>query len=170
MRHLASIQKTSETKSTSEADLMNNRSKKGEYLSLIEIARYKNPTEPKAVVESWMRQQDTIEFLGMWEYLNNPNFKLDQFEEFKKEAEANAFLFSPKKWIDATGATGLMIRAGRGGGIHAHSDIALQFACWISVEFKMYMIKEFLHLKEDEHGASGWTAKSEFANIGIVMK
>ena len=122
-----------------------------DYISLTDIARYRNPEAPADVVKNWMRLRNTIEYLGLWEQLNNPNFKLVEFDQFKSESGANAFVLSPKKWIEETNAIGLTSRSGRyGGGTYAHKDIAFEFASWLSPEFKLYIIKDYQRLKEDE--------------------
>ncbi len=117
------------------------------------------------VIANWMRNRNTIEFLGVWETLNNPNFNPLEFEGFRKQAGLNAFVMSPKKWIEATGAIGIVSKSGRYGGTYAHKDIAFEFASWISVEFKLYFIKEFQRLKEEEQKQLGWTAKRELARV-----
>lgn len=122
-----------------------------DYISLTDIARYKNPEEPNVVVANWMRVRSTIEFLGLWEQLNNPDFNPIEFEGFKNEAGANAFTLSPKKWIVSTNAIGIRSKSGRyGGGTFAHKDIAFEFASWVSPEFKLYVIKDYQRLKQDE--------------------
>lgn len=122
-----------------------------DYISLTDIAKYKNPDAPADVIKNWMRIRNTIEYLGLWEQLNNPDFKLVEFDQFKNEAGANAFVLSPKKWIDTTNAIGMSSKAGRyGGGTFAHKDIAFEFASWLSPEFKLYIIKDYQRLKEDE--------------------
>lgn len=122
-----------------------------DYISLTSIARYKNPEEPKDVVKSWMRSKTTIEFLGLWERLHNTAFKGVEFDSFMKEAGTNSFVLSPSKWIAATDAIGIVSRQGNTGGTFAHKDIAFEFAAWISAEFKLYLIKEFQRLKEEEN-------------------
>ena len=106
-----------------------------------------------------------IEFLGLWERLHNPDFKPLEFEGFRKQAGANAFTMSPKKWIEATDAIGIVSKAGRYGGTYAHKDIAFKFASWISVEFELYIVKEFQRLKEEEQKQLGWSAKRELSKI-----
>lgn len=122
-----------------------------DFISITDIARYKNPDEPKDVVKNWMRSRSTIEFLGLWEQLNNPNFKGVEFDSFKNEAGSNAFTLSPQKWISATNAVGLVSKSGRYGGTFAHKDIAFEFASWVSAEFKLYIIKDYQRLKADEN-------------------
>ncbi len=104
-----------------------------------------------ALIYSWMRNRNTVEFLGIWEQMHNPNFKGGEFETFRKEAGLNSFHLTPRKWIDATGAIGMQSRAGRYGGTYAHKDIAFEFGSWLSPEFKLYLIKEFQRLKDDEN-------------------
>jgi hypothetical protein len=135
-----------------------------DYISLTDIARFKS-NEPNIVIGNWMRNRNTIEYLGIWETLYNPSFKPIEFEGFKKEAGLNAFTLSPSKWIDATGAIGIVVKSGRYGGTYAHKDIAFKFASWISVEFELYFIKEFQRLKEEEQKLLGWSAKRELAKI-----
>ena len=131
-----------------------------DYISLTDIARYKSD-EPTAVIGNWMRNRNTIEYLGIWETLYNPLFKPLEFEGFKKEAGLNAFTLSPQKWINTTGAIGIVSRSGRYGGTFAHKDIAFKFASWVSVEFELYLVKEFQRLKEQEQARLGWSAKRE---------
>jgi hypothetical protein len=123
----------------------------GEYISLTDIAKYRNVDEPFAVINNWMRSRSTIEFLGLWEQLNNADFKPLEFERFKNEAGNNYFVLSPQKWIETTNAIGITSKSGRYGGTFAHTDIAFEFASWISSEFKLYLITEFKRLKEDEN-------------------
>ena len=135
-----------------------------DYISLTDIARYKSD-EPTAVIGNWMRNRNTIEYLGIWETLYNPLFKPLEFEGFKKEAGLNAFTLSPQKWINTTGAIGIVSRSGRYGGTFAHKDIAFKFASWVSVEFELYLVKEFQRLKEQEQARLGWSAKRELSKI-----
>ncbi len=121
------------------------------FISLTDIARNKNAEEPKDVVKNWMRSRTTIEFLGVWEQLNNPDFKGVEFDSFLFEAGSNSFTLSPSKWIEATGAKGIISKQGNNGGTFAHKDIAFEFASWISSSFKLYLIKEFQRLKADEN-------------------
>ena len=131
-----------------------------DYISLTDIARYRSD-DPTAVISNWMRSKDTIEFLGLWEQLNNADFKPLEFEGFRNEAGANAFTLSPQKWIDATNAIGIISRSGRYGGTYAHKDIAFEFASWVSPEFKLYIIKDYQRLKSDEahRFALDWNVK-----------
>jgi hypothetical protein len=122
-----------------------------DYISLTDIAKYKNPEFPADVVKNWLRSKSTIEFLGLWEELNNPNFKVVEFDHFKSQAGSNAFVLSPQKWIKSTDAIGLVSRSGRNGGTFAHKDIAFEFASWISPEFKLYIIKDYQRVKTEEN-------------------
>lgn len=133
-------------------------------LSLTDLARYKSD-EPNAVIANWMRNRNTIEYLGIWEQLYNPDFKPTEFEGFRMQAGLNAFTLSPKKWIEATGAIGIVAKSGRYGGTYAHKDIAFKFASWISVEFELYIVKEFQRLKTGEQRLLGWSAKRELSKI-----
>ena len=135
-----------------------------DYISLTDIARYKTD-DTSAVIGNWMRNRNTIEYLGIWETLYNPNFKPLEFEGFRKEAGLNAFTLSPLKWISSTNAIGIIVKSGRYGGSYAHKDIAFKFASWISVEFELYVVKEFQRLKDQEQKELGWTAKRELAKI-----
>lgn len=135
-----------------------------DYISLTDIAKYKSD-EPASVIGNWLRNRNTLEYLGIWESLYNPNFNLLEFEGFKKEAGLNAFTLSPQKWINATNAIGIISKSGRNGGTYAHKDIAFKFASWISVEFELYMVKEFQRLKEEEQKQIGWSAKRELSKI-----
>ena len=139
--------------------------KDADYISLTDIAKVKNPGDANGVIANWMRNRNTIEYLGIWEYLYNPNFKSLEFEGFKNEAGSNAFTLSPQKWIEATNAIGIISKSGRYGGTFAHKDIAFKFASWISVEFELYIYKEFQRLKEEEQKSVGWSAKRELAKI-----
>ena len=131
---------------------------------MTDIAKYKS-NDPTAVIGNWLRNRNTIEYLGIWESLYNPNFKPLEFEGFKKEAGLNAFTLSPTKWINTTNAIGIISKSGRYGGTYAHKDIAFKFASWISVEFELYIVKEFQRLKNEEHQQLGWSAKRELSKI-----
>ena len=122
-----------------------------DYISITDIAKSRNNVEPFAVINNWMRSRSTIEFIGLWEQLCNPDFKPLEFERFKNEAGSNYFVLSPQRWIDATDAIGIISKSGRYGGTYAHKDIAFEFASWISSEFKLYLIVEFQRLKDDEN-------------------
>lgn len=122
-----------------------------EFISLTDVARYKDAEHTDTIIQNWMRNRNTIELLGFWELIYNPDFKALEFEGFRKQAGLNSFVMTPKKWIKATNAIGIISKSGRYGGTFAHKDIAFEFASWISIEFKLYVIKEFQRLKEDEN-------------------
>ena len=138
---------------------------KEDYISLTDIAKHKNPDDPRFIIQNWMRTRFTIEFLGIWEYLNNPDFNRVEFEAVKNEAGSNAFVMTPTKWNKLTNAIGIVSKSGRYGGTYAHKDIAFEFASWISAEFKLYLIKEFQRLKEDEVKQLGWDVKRQLTKI-----
>ena len=137
-----------------------------DYISLTDIAKYKSDA-PADVVKNWMRSRETIEFLGVWEQLNNSDFKLVEFDQFRMAAGRNAFVLNPQKWIETTGAIGLQSKSGRYGGTFAHVDIAMEFASWISPEFKLYIIKDYQRLKTDESHrlALEWNARRELSKV-----
>ena len=138
-----------------------------DYISLTDLARYRNSDDPAGVIANWLRNRHTIDYLGLWEQMYNPEFKLLEFEEFKKHAGENAFTLSPQKWITSTNAIGISSRSGRGGGTFAHKDIAFEFASWISPEFKLYVFKDYQRLKIDEASRLeiGWDTKRELSKI-----
>ena len=138
---------------------------KKDYISITDIAKYRSSETPADIVKNWLRSRSTIELLGLWEKLYNPDFKLVEFDQFKNEAGANYFVLSPKKWIEKTNAIGLISKSGRYGGTYAHKDIAFEFASWISIEFKFYLIKEFQRLKEAEQAQIGWDIKRNLTKI-----
>jgi len=145
---------------------------KVDYISLTDIAKYKNNFAPADVVKNWIRNRSTIEFLGLWEKINNLSFKLVEFDAFRNEAGSNVFVLSPQRWIKKTNAVGIISNSGRyGGGTYAHKDIAFEFASWISAEFKLYLIKEFQRLKEDENRrlSLGWDAKRILAKVNYKI-
>lgn len=144
-----------------------------DYISLTDIAKYRNKTAPADVVKNWLRRKDTIEFLGLWEKLNNQNFNMVEFDQFKNAAGSNAFTLSPKQWISSTNAVGLKSSSGRyGGGTLAHYDIAMEFASWVSPEFKLYIIKEFQRLKRSEayNNSIEWNVRRELAKANYVLQ
>ena len=136
-----------------------------DYISITDISRYKNSERTDDLIRNWLRNRNTIEFLGIWEQLNNPDFKPVEFDGFRKQAGLNSFTLTPKQWIEKTGAIGIYSKPGRYGGTFAHKDIAFEFASWISVEFKLYLIKEFQRLKETEQKQLGWDIKRNLAKI-----
>lgn len=136
-----------------------------EFISITDIARYKNAVEPRDVVKNWMRNRGTIEFLGLWEKLHNSEFKEVEFDLFMFEAGSNSFVLTPTKWVESTNARGIRTKSGRNGGTFAHRDIAMEFASWVSAEFKLYLLLEFQRLKEDEQKQIGWDIKRNLAAI-----
>lgn len=140
-----------------------------DYICLTDIAKVKNPDNSNKIIENWMRNRMTIEYLGLWEILNNKNFKPLEFEGFRMDAGLNSFTISPKEWIEKTNAIGIVSKSGRYGGTYAHKDIAFKFASWISVEFELYLIKEFQRLKEQEYKSIEWTAKRELAKVNYKI-
>ena len=136
-----------------------------DYICITDIAKQKNAAEPKDVVKNWMRQKNTLEYLGLWEKLNNPNFKGVEFDPLLAEAGSNAFTMSPTRWVDLTSAIGIITKNGAGGGTYAQRDIAFKFANWVSVEFELYLVMEFQRLKAKEQELIGWTAKRELSKI-----
>lgn len=143
------------------------RQNNSEYISLTDIARYKNPDAPADVVKNWLRAKDTIEFLGLWERINNPDAKLVEIDQFKNQAGSNAFTMSPAKWIEHTNAIGLISSSGKYGGTFAHRDIAFEFASWVSAEFKLYLIKEFQRLIDSDSNRQNleWSVSRTLAKI-----
>jgi len=143
-----------------------------DFISLTDLARAKSYSETDDIIKNWMRNRSTIEFLGLWEKVNNPNFKPVEFDGFKNDSGNNTFVMTPSKWVTNTGATGIFSKSGRyGGGTYAHKDIAIEFASWISSEFKLYLIKEFQRLKADENGrlALGWDLKRTLTKINYKI-
>lgn len=143
---------------------------KDDYISLTDIARYKSEY-PDDVIKNWLRNRSTIEFLGVWEHINNPDFKPVEFDGFRQEAGSNHFVLTPTKWIKSTNAVGIRVKRGRYGGTFAHVDIAFEFASWISPEFKLYVIKDYQRLKNDENSrlSIDWNEKRLFAKINYKI-
>lgn len=142
------------------------KSNNGDYISLTDITRNKNANEPKDVVKNWMRSKSTINFLGLWEQINNITFKGVEFDSFRNEAGSNAFTLSPSKWIESTNAIGIISKQGKNGGTYAHKDIAFEFASWVSSAFKHYLIKELQRLKavESDRLKLQWNFQSQLQN------
>ncbi len=138
---------------------------KDDYISLTDIAKYKDTQEANEIIRNWLRNRNTIEFLGIWEKIHNNDFKPIEFDGFRKQAGLNSFTMSSKQWIESTGAIGIVSKSGRYGGTYAHPDIAFEFASWVSVEFKLYLIKEFQRLKEVEQKQLGWDIKRNLTKI-----
>ncbi len=141
-----------------------------EFISLTDIAKYKS-NAPNDVIKNWMRSRDTIEFLGLWESLHNPNFKPVEFDGFKSQAGANAFTMSPAKWIEGVNAIGIVSKSGRYGGTYAHSDIAFEFASWVSAEFKLYIIKDYKRIKSNENSklSLNWNLNREISKLNYKI-
>ena len=136
-----------------------------DYISITDIAKQKNADAPADIIKNWLRSRSTIEYLGLWEQLNNPNFKLVEFDQFKNESGSNSFVLSPKKWIESTNAIGIVSKPGRYGGTYGHKDIAFEFASWISPEFKLYIIKDYQRLREEEYYrlSTEWNLRRELS-------
>ncbi len=143
-----------------------NRGEK-DFISLTDIAKFRNSVVPFSVINNWMRSKSTIAFIGLWEKLNNPSFKPIEFQRFRNEAGNNYFVLSPHRWIESTNAIGIISKSGRYGGTFAHRDIAFEFASWISSEFKLYLITEFQRLKDDENSRLNleWNLQRTLAKI-----
>ena len=141
-----------------------------EFMSITDIAKYKSDA-PNDVIKNWMRNRETLEFLGLWESLHNPDFKPVEFDGFRSEAGLHAFTMSPTKWIESVNAIGIVTKAGRYGGTYAHSDIALEFASWISAEFKLYIMKDYQRLKKDENSrlSLSWNLNREIAKLNYSI-
>ena len=144
---------------------------KNDYVSLTDIARYKNTEDPRFVIQNWMRNRNTLEFIGLWEILNNSNFNRVQFDTFRNEAGLNRFTMTPSKWIESTNAFGIISKSGRYGGTYAHYDIAMEFASWISPEFKLYIIQDYKKLKEKEISklSLAWNVHREISKINYKI-
>ena len=137
-----------------------------EYISLTDIAKFKNPSDPRFTVYTWLRSKETLRFLAVWEELNNPDFNRVEFDTVTKDAGTNAFMITPSQWIQKLNGIGLTVSAGKyNSGIYAHQDIAFEFASWVSAEFKLYLIKEFQRLKISEQKEIEWTSKRELAKV-----
>ena len=144
---------------------------KNDYISLTDIAKYKNNDDPRFVIQNWMRNRNTLEFIGLWEVLNNENFNRVQFDTYRNEAGLNRFIMTPQKWINSTNAIGIISKAGKYGGTFAHSDIAMEFASWISAEFKLYIIQDYKRLKSDENSrlSLNWNLNREISKINYKI-
>ena len=142
-----------------------------DYISLTDIAKSRNPDHPDDLIRNWLRNRNTLELLGIWEQLHNASFNPVEFDGIKKQAGLNSFTLTPKQWIEKTAAIGIESRAGRYGGTYAHTDVAFEFASWVSVEFKLYLIKEFQRLKEDENRrlSLAWNLNRTLAKINYRL-
>ncbi|RKX38108.1 MAG: KilA-N domain-containing protein [Verrucomicrobia bacterium] len=141
------------------------RIEEADFISLTDIARHRDAERGDYIIQNWMRNRNTIDFLGIWEQLNNPDFNSIEFDGIRNQAGLNSFSLTPKRWVAKTGAIGVVAKTGRYGGTYAHKDIAFEFASWVSVEFKLYLIKEFQRLKEDEQKQLGWDIRRNLAKI-----
>jgi len=143
-----------------------------DYISLTDLARYANSEEPKIPIQTWMRNKDVVAYLGLWEHIYNENFKGHEFTTFEKESGKNSFYMSPQKWIKETNAIGIISKSGNNGGTYAHSDIALEFASWLSPEFKLYVIQEFERLKREEayQEKIEWSAARLLSKVNYVLQ
>ena len=142
-----------------------------EFISLTDLARYADEDDPRYPIQNWMRNKDVISYLGLWESINNEKFKGVEFDTFKNEAGSNKFKISPQKWIKETNAIGMISKSGNNGGTYARSDIALEFASWLSPEFKLYVIQEFQRLKKNEayQNKIDWHANRVLAKVSYVV-
>ena len=139
-----------------------------DYISLTDMVKRFGD---ESVLYNWLRNRNTIEFLGIWEQIYNPAFKPLEFDRFRSQAGLNSFALSPKKWIEATGAIGIYAKSGRGGGTYAHKDIAFEFGSWLSPEFKLYLIKEFQRLKDEESRATSleWSFQRTLSKVNYKI-
>lgn len=152
-------------------DITLKRTRLADYLSLTDIARTRDTEEPDALVRDWVKNRDTVEFLGLWETLQNPAFDTGEFDAIRAKAGLNSFALSPRQWIQRTGAIGLIVQAGRQAGVYAHPDIAFEFASWLSVEFKLYLTREFqrLRLEAEEEQALSWRLNRVFSKVSSKL-
>lgn len=158
--------------SVKDTEILIFQSKEQDYISLTDIAKSKDSENPRFVIQNWMRTKFTVEFLGIWEIMHNPDFNRVEFDTVKNEAGTNAFVLTPQRWIQTTKSIGIVSKAGRyGGGTFAHKDIAFEFASWISAEFKLYLIKEFQRLKqeESEKKSLGWDTKRLLTKVNYKV-
>jgi len=136
-----------------------------DYISITDIAKHKNSESTGLVISHWMSTRYTIEFMGLWEKMHNPDFNVTEFSNIRNESGSHGFVLSSKNWINSTNAVGIISKAGRYGGTYAHKDIAFEFASWISAEFKLFLIKEFQRLKDEELKQLGWDIRRNLTRI-----
>lgn len=148
---------------------VSNYSKNDDYISITDIAKHKDEANPRFIIQNWMRNRNTVEFLGIWEMLYNADFNRTEFDTFRSQAGINSFVLTPQKWIAATGAIGIVSKSGRYGGTYAHKEIAFEFASWVSVEFKLYLVKEFDRLKQAELVKFGWDIKRNLTKVNYLI-
>jgi hypothetical protein len=141
-----------------------------EFISLTDMAKFKNPNETSLVISHWLSTRYTVEYLGIWEKVNNPNFNTTEFSSIKNEAGSHGYVLTTKNWVEKTNAIGIYSNAGRYGGTYAHRDIAFEFATWLSPEFKFWIVKEFQRLKAEEQKQLAWSAKRELARINYHIQ
>ena len=141
-----------------------------DYICLTDIAKVKNSKHSGIIIINWLKRRSTIDYLGLWETLHNNDFKVIEFDNFKNNSGVNSFILTPQEWIEKTNAIGIVCKSGRYGGTYAHRDIAFKFASWISVEFELYLIKEFQRLKEQEIKQIEWSAKRELAKVNYKIQ
>ncbi|MBX3006829.1 MAG: KilA-N domain-containing protein [Melioribacteraceae bacterium] len=142
-----------------------------EFISLTDIAKSRDPERTDYIIQNWLRNRNTIEFIGLWETLHNPNFNSIEFDGFRNQAGLNSFSLTPSKWIERTNSIGIISKSGRYGGTFAHQDIAFEFASWISAEFKIYLLKEFQRLKTEESDAKSldWNFQRTLAKVNYKI-
>jgi hypothetical protein len=157
--------------SVSGLDIVVYKIDENEFISLTDMAKFRDSERSDYIIQNWMRTRSTIEFLGLWENLNNPKFKSIEFDGFRNESGSNSFTLTPKKWIETTNAVGITSKSGRYGGTFAHKDIAFEFASWISPTFKLYLITEYQRLKEVEHNQYNleWNFKRVLAKTNYLI-
>ena len=143
-----------------------------DYICLTDLAKYKNSDEPRFIIQNWLRNRNTLEYIGLWEILNNKDFNRVQFDTVRQESGLNRFTMTPQKWVQLTNATGIFSKSGKyGGGTYAHYDIAMEFASWISPEFKLYIVKDYKRLKANEHNQQSleWNLYREIAKLNYKL-
>lgn len=143
-----------------------------DYICLTDLAKYKNSDEPRFIIQNWLRNRNTLEYIGLWEILNNKDFNRVQFDTVRQESGLNRFTMTPQKWVQLTNATGIFSKSGKyGGGTYAHYDIAMEFASWISPEFKLYIVKDYKRLKANEHSQQSleWNLYREIAKLNYKL-
>lgn len=149
----------------------NGQDDNSDFISLTDIAKTRNEEAPTDIIKNWLRAKSTIEFLGLWEQMNNSDFDIQKFSEFKNNSGSNSFVMSSSKWIKDTNAKGIIVRPGSGGGTYANKDIAFEFASWISPEFRLYLIKDYQQLKLNEasHLSVEWNLNRELSKLNYQL-
>lgn len=148
-----------------------NNGQNNDFISLTDIAKSKNPEAPTDIIKNWLRAKSTVDFLGLWEQMHNDKFNIEKYLEFKNDAGSNAFVMSSSKWIKDTNAIGIIVRPGSGGGTYAHTDIAFEFASWISPEFRLYLIKDYQQLKLSDANKLSveWNLNRELSKLNYQL-